>query len=300
MELRQSLSCRLELRLEEPVGYAQGPRSPLIKGLPIGEYKRIAPEIKIIPVDPYKLTFTDNPSSFETFYDVQKEWEDSLIDSATKTQWKLPLICPPVVDKDNFIQDGNHRCASANLHTNALPVILIESQADLDAIARLEEKGVFYWPHGKISFEGLMKKRNELALESDISDFLDNLGNLRRRDFPEEYEEDDEEEINDHFPNGILFSNKPKKEKLVAYCVGIALHQNRPKFLGKTDAEPVDTIHNWYVNLDNLDPKEVYLIVRKIAEKNPLVTDQTLYTIDDCVQDAMILMKTKFKRERKK
>lgn len=298
MELRQDLSCRL--RLDEPVGYAQGSRSPLIKGLPIEEYKKIAPEIKIVSVDPYGLTFTDNPSSFETFYNVQKEWEDSLIDSVTKAEWKLPLICPPVVDKDNFIQDGNHRCASATLHTGALPVILIESQSDLDAIAKLEDKGVFYFPHGKITFDELMDKRDDCALQIGSSDFLENLERLQRRDYPEEYDEDGEEETYDYFPDGILFSNKPKIEKLASYCVGIALHQNRPKFLGKTNAEPIDTIHNWYINLNHLNPKEVYPIVRSIAEKNPLVTDQTLYTIDDCVQDAMILMKGKFKREKNK
>ena len=225
------LNFGLEQRFEQPGIFAGGGYSPPIDGLPIKKYSQIAP-VKIDLVDPTDFRYTDLPGSFSTFYDLQELWERSFLNSFNKRKWKPPLICPPVIDEDYVLADGNHRSAAAALHSPRMHAILVENQQDIEALQKLVEAGVFWWPHCGCTYEELISKRKDLAQDIPFYDYLERLKCLR---------------IEEGFVgwNGILFSDEINRGDLLKYCVGSVIHQNLPYFLGRTNVIPRINNEDW-------------------------------------------------------
>jgi hypothetical protein len=124
----------------------KGGGSPPIGGLKLSAYREIA-GVKAELVDPKSLVFSDPPGDFNTFFSLSEVWERHLVRSIAGRD-DFPLICPIAINTEGLIYDGNHRAAAAALHTNLVPVFMIDSQRNLDAIKKLDELGLYYWCHG--------------------------------------------------------------------------------------------------------------------------------------------------------
>ncbi|MEK6871471.1 MAG: hypothetical protein AABX16_01055 [Nanoarchaeota archaeon] len=285
MQLSCNLSHRLEMRLDEPSGF-NGPRSPFIRGHPIEKYTEVAP-VKIGLFDPQNVSYTDAPSCFESVFDVQKLWEDSLIESVYHHEWKMPLVCPPVVDADNCLADGNHRSCAAGIHSPKMYGILIENNKDIKNVRKLAKAGLLFWPHGNISYKELMAKKESMAKDDYHSDFLYSLNDLDDPYF-REYEQ------------SIYFKPRPKTKKFLEYCVAKSIHQYRPYAIGKSVFTPDESIDTWgeipIVDADN----QLLSNIKKIALRNPLIRERILYDVNDVVSDVLFQMKNYLKNDKEK
>lgn len=279
--LRQTLRQSLSQRLCEPSGYARGGGSPKVEGKPLEIYRSIAP-VKIELVHPADLTYTDSPVSHTTFHGVQKQWEKTILDAADKSTWNFPLICPIVIDNDRDIIDGNHRATAAGIHTNQIPAILVEDDKDIAAIQSLVAAGIFYWPHGMVSYEGLMKKKDMYADSDMLYECVANFEEDQSQEFGNERE-------------GIYFNPNPFSTSSLEYLVSRVIHQKMyAKETRNFITEDISLFKSFIRHPEKTLEQELkeglYERIKKIAESNPLVSKEGVKGSDDIAQEVLLAM----------
>lgn len=279
---------RHALILKEPTGSLCGGGSPFVAGIPIEQYQKIAP-VKIEYVDPRDLTFTDYPGNIRIFHDLHKAWEDSIVNSVCKPKWELPLICPPAIDREKFILDGNHRAATSVLHTPKIPVFLVENQEDVLAIRKLVDKGVYWWAHGGMDFENIWEKTEKCAEGLSIYEYLSEIeGKIKTGEY--DLEELDWEYGDIPCGSAVYFSKDPTSDNGLKYCLSRAIHQ---KGLNENSQLAGGFLVNFYSNKDKIKvDNEFYQRLRALASKNPLVKkNSNSHNLDDIIQDTLVLMR---------
>ncbi len=200
---------RLEQRLDEPtfMGYSE---SPHIEGLPIQEYRRISPKIKMSVEYLDRINFTDPPRSIKTLHNSRKTWEKSLAEAFNKplsftsindSQGIPPIVISPEegLYQGHDILDGNHRAYMAGFYMPHTFSINISNQEDLNALKILVDEGVLHWPHS-FDYDAVMKKKEMHANYLSGSDYHDQACYLMDCDpfeghdpFESQLELDDEE-----------------------------------------------------------------------------------------------------------
>ena len=202
-----------------------------------------------------------------------------MINAAYDEEWKLPLVCPPVVDADNGLADGNHRSAAAGIHSPKMYAILIENNKDIKNVRKLAKAGLLFWPHGNISYKELRAKKDSMALDDYHSDFLDSLSDLDDPYFRE-------------YEKSVYFNPRPKTKRFLEYCVARSIHQDRPYAIGTSVFDPNETETKYIRDKHkiNADDRLIHAI-KKIALKNPLVQERILYEIEDIISDVLFIMR---------
>lgn len=292
MNLSQShrLEHRLEQRLEEPGEFARGGYSPFVECYPIEKYREIAP-VKIGLVGTSELTYTDFPGNYDLVDRLGELWQESILNALTKRTWELPLVSPPVINDNSYILDGNHRSASASLHSLKMNAILVENQEDLDNLHKLVDAGVLFWPHGRCSYEELNAKLESVGQDLSYGAYRVELDKMRMRE-EEEYEEIEEGSRADD----------TQKEKLLQYLTSTVIHQIRPSFMGRSafryepssgiyDLSPYLRAMNCNVENISFELNKTYSQIREIAKKSPLVRRDGIFSLDDVAQEVMCLIR---------
>jgi len=285
-----SQSCRLEQRLEEPGEFARGGYSPFVEGYPLEKYREIAP-VKIGLVGTSELTYTDLPGNYQLVNRLQELWQESILTALTRTSWELPLVSPPIINSRSYLLDGNHRSASAMLHSPKMNAILVENQRDLDNLHKLVDAGVLFWPHGKCNYEELETRLENVGQYLSYGDYRMELDELRMR------KEDEYEEIEEG-----SCADENEKEKLLSYLTSRIIHQVGPSFTGRCSFmyEPSSGIYDLspYLRAINCDVEKIsfeadktYSHIRKIAKRSPLVRKNGIFSLDDVTQEVMCLLR---------
>lgn len=284
-----SQSHRLEQRLEEPGEFAGGGYSPFVEGCPIEKYRQIAP-VKIGLVDTSEINYTDFPGNYRLVDEISRLWQQSISKALTKTSWELPLVSPPVINYDGYILDGNHRSASASLHSPKMNAILIENQADLDNLHKLVEAGVLFWPHGNCDYEELNARLEIVGQDLCSWEYWTKLDDMRF------IEEDEWEEVEE-----VSCANDVEKERLLEYFTSRIIHQVQSSFIkreefsyessyGTYDLSPYLRAIDCDAENISFEADKTYSQVREIAKKSPLVTRNGIFSLDDVVQGVMCLI----------
>ena len=282
-----SQSHRLEQRLEEPGEFAGGGYSPFVEGHPIEKYRQIAP-VKIGLVDTSEINYTDFPGNYRLVDELSRLWQQSISKALTKTSWELPLVSPPVINYDGYLLDGNHRSASASLHSPKMNAILIENQADLDNLHKLVEAGVLFWPHGNCNYDELNARLESVGQDLSYWEYRNKLDDIREEDEWDEVEEGS-------------CANDVEKARLLEYFTSRAIHQVSSSFIGKSAFryEPSSGTYDLspYLRAIDCDAESIsfeadktYSQAREIAKKSPLVTRNGIFSLDDVVQEVMCLI----------
>lgn len=283
-----SQSFKLEQRLEEPGDFVGRGSSPFIEGLPIERYEEIAP-VKLGLVETSNFRYTDLPRDCYLFGDLQRVWQESILDALTTERWELPPISPPVINGEHCIYDGNHRSAAASQHSLKMNALLVENQGDLDNIYRLVSAGVLSWPHGELNHKQLSEKLKSAGSDLSYWEYRDFLEDLRMS-------EGDEEEPEE---NSCL--SEPQREKLLNYFVSRTIHERGAYFTGKSSlfcgtSEGICDLRYYLRGMDcdaeiiSFDVDKTYQHIRQIARRNPFVGDNTLFSVDDVAQEVMCLL----------
>ncbi len=210
-----------------------GGYSPRVKGLPIEEYQKIVPGLKVDYRNPDDLRFTDKGNNLRKVMELSEEWVTAIHKRVETGTFDYPAICPVVIADvdDNFagqyislnnvVLDGNSRVAAASLHTSRMPVILIETPEDLANVRKLHKTKKFFWYHGgsggKKGFRELMASAQEAEESVNLSgqNFLDDL--VRRKYDLWEMREG----------TGLYFNPNIFGDSSLLYCIGRVTFQEQ-------------------------------------------------------------------------
>lgn len=228
--MKQSLGHRLELRF----GTTNfGGCSPLIEGLPMEEYQKLVPGIKVGHYNPDNLRCTDRGNDLRKIMNLSEEWVKAIHKGVDTGNFEYPLICPAVVANvsgtfgkeyislDNVILDGNSRVAAASLHTSKMPVIVIEEPEDLANVRKLDKTGKFFWYHGWRGGKRYFSQFMNAAYEAE------NKAQRRGDEFLNEVVEKNNNYWEMKEGTGFYFNPNIFGDLSLKYCIGKAAFQEQ-------------------------------------------------------------------------